>query len=287
MQTEGVRMDRAADIQQKVLEFYKELPFNFGDVAEATRVVQSNPIREYTPLTALLNSSMRVLEVGCGVGWLANTMAYQYKAKVTAIDFNPVAIEQGMQVASALQLDVNYESCDLFRYTPETKFDVVVSLGVLHHTHDCIGALRHVCRDMVRPGGHIFIGLYHKYGRKPFLEHFAALIAAGASEDDLFDEYRKLHTGITDNLRLKSWMRDQVIHPHETQHTQEELAIPLREESMVLRATSLNGFAPITDLSEVYALEAAYEQRARMYLEQSRYFPGFFVFLAQKGEDSA
>jgi hypothetical protein len=45
------------------------------------------------------------------------------------------------------------------------------SLGVLHHTFDCreaLGSISHV----VQNGGYIHMGLYHKYGREPFLNLF-------------------------------------------------------------------------------------------------------------------
>ena len=34
-----------------------------------------------------------VLELGCGAGWLSNSISYYYGAKVLGVDFNPIAIE--------------------------------------------------------------------------------------------------------------------------------------------------------------------------------------------------
>ncbi|MHC1699516.1 MAG: class I SAM-dependent methyltransferase [Humidesulfovibrio sp.] len=276
-------MHSTSDIGRMVLNFYRDLPFNCGDVDDAVRIVtQSDPLRDYTPLTVLLDSSTSVLEVGCGGGWLSNAIAYQYKSNVTAIDFNPVAIKHGQQVAERLRLDTRYEVRDLFQYIPSQPFDIVVSLGVLHHTHDCHEAFRHICRNMVRPGGHVFIGLYHKQGRKPFLDYFKELKRRGADEVSLFNEYKRLHKNIKDEVRLRSWLRDQVLHPHETQHTQREFAEIIAEESMTLVSSSINGFQPFASLEDIFSLENGYEERATQYLKQGIYFPGFFVFLAQR-----
>ena len=44
------------------------------------------------------------------------------------------------------------------------------------------------------------------------------------SEDYKFEKYKKLHKNIKDDKKIYSWFRDQVLHPHETQHTFEEIS---------------------------------------------------------------
>ena len=44
--------------------------------------------------------------------------------------------------------------------------DLIISMGVLHHTKDCLKALNHICKIGFR-GTVIYIGLYHKFARKP------------------------------------------------------------------------------------------------------------------------
>lgn len=74
-----------------------------------------------------------ILEVGCGVGWLSNSIAYYYQTDVTAIDFNNVAVESAKATAKILGTRVKFECADLFHYTCSPK-DIVISIGVLHHT---------------------------------------------------------------------------------------------------------------------------------------------------------
>ena len=84
-----------------VLEFYKELPFNYSESveqqAESVRVRDS--VLAYPVLADLLKPKTNVVEVGCGAGWLSNSIAYHYGSNVTAIDFNPVAVERAQAVA--------------------------------------------------------------------------------------------------------------------------------------------------------------------------------------------
>jgi hypothetical protein len=172
---------------------------------------------------------------------------------------------------------------NVFSYSPGKRYDVIVSIGALHHTGDCHGAIRRLATDLLAPGGHFFIGLYHLHGRAPFLAHFEALRAQGADDDALFNAYRRLHPNITDETHLRSWFRDQVLHPHETQHTLAEMLPVLREAGLELTATSLNSFAPIDDLPAVLASEVAQRDVAIKRLQEGRYFPGFFLLLARKG----
>lgn len=185
-------------------------------------------------------------------------------------------------MGEALGSSARFEVADLFLFRPEAPFALVVSIGVLHHTDDCHAALRHLFRHCVAPGGHAFVGLYHGPGREPFLSHFGALKAQGAGEDELFAAYRALHPSLADDVHARSWFRDQVQHPHETQHTLAELLPLLHDAGMRLVSTSINRFAPIDSLDAVLAQEEGYRDLARRRLAEGRYFPGFFVFLVRK-----
>ncbi len=269
---------------QQVLAFYKNLPFNcHSSPDEQINAIQKrNSVLTYPVLPPLLTPASRVLEVGCGTGWLSNSISHYYQAHVTGIDFNPKAIAFCQQVAQRLTLATQFSEQDLFAYLPEQAFDVVVSLGVLHHTHDCLAAVRRVCSEFVAPGGYVLIGLYHHYGRKPFLEHFQAMQEDGADEAQLLARYQQLHPYLQDETLLRSWFRDQVQHPHETQHTLAEMLPILEETGMTLLSTSLNQFQPIESLAAVLASEPSFYELGVERLRENKYFPGFFLFLARK-----
>jgi 2-polyprenyl-3-methyl-5-hydroxy-6-metoxy-1,4-benzoquinol methylase len=268
----------------EVLAFYQTLPFNEASSAEihAAAIRADDPVRQYPVLPPLLRAGTRVLEVGSGTGWFSLAMAHHYRADVTAIDFNPVAVERARQVATVLDAGVSFSVADLFLYDPPRPFDVVVSLGVLHHTNDCHAAVARVFDRFVRPGGHVLVGLYHRHGRAPFLRHFREMRARGASEAEMLARYRELHSWLDDDTQALSWFRDQVQHPHETQHTLAEFLPLMRAHGMELVATSINRFQPIGSIEAVLAEERDYAVRAEQYLAANRYFTGFFVFLCRK-----
>ena len=124
-------------INENVLEFYKGLPFNYRDNIEehALNIIKKTRWagRAHEMLTPFLNSKIKILEVGCGTGWLSNRIAYHDKCDVTAIDFNPIAIERAKDVSEYVGSKVKFEVADLFDYEMKS-FDLIISLGVLHHT---------------------------------------------------------------------------------------------------------------------------------------------------------
>jgi len=106
--------------------------------------------------------------------------------------------------------------------------------------------------------------------------------ASGASEDAMFARYRELHPSLTDDTHAFSWFRDQVLHPHETQHTLAEMLPVLDSCGMTLVATSINGFGRFDDVADLTRTEAELGEIGAERLRQNRYYPGFFVFLARR-----
>jgi 2-polyprenyl-3-methyl-5-hydroxy-6-metoxy-1,4-benzoquinol methylase len=275
----------AAVIGKQVLDFYRTLPFNVtgSPDAMAAEVKRNNPLSEYPPLARILTPRARVADIGCGAGWRSNSIAFHVRARVLGLDFNPDAIAFARTVAAALRTETEFEHGNLFTFRPQIPFDVVISLGVLHHTGNCAGAVRHLCRFAVKAGGFLFLGLYHQYGRRPFLEHFRAMRAKGATDEAMLAEFTRLiGNQPIDRVHLLSWFRDQVQHPHETQHTFAETADWLKAEGFEVLSTSINDYEQITTVASLAAVEKQLEGIGQERLAQGSYYPGFFSVLARR-----
>ncbi|MGC1291043.1 MAG: class I SAM-dependent methyltransferase, partial [Candidatus Acidiferrales bacterium] len=103
-----------------------------------------------------------VLDVGCGMGRFAE-VASRWGATVVGVDLSTAA-----EVAARNLGDRNgvfFFQADAFAlpFAPES-FDVIYSLGVLHHTPDCERAFKGLVK-FLKPGGTIAIWLYSGYSK--------------------------------------------------------------------------------------------------------------------------
>lgn len=269
-----------------VRAFYGEMPFNYwSDVSQAADSVRSNPLLAYCDLDDLLEDleTPSVLEIGCGAGWASNSMALHYGAQVTAVDFTAAALDRARNVSAHIGVEskTQFIESDLFAFETDQVFDLVVSIGVLHHTHDCRAAFARAV-SFVKPGGYLFVGLYHLYGRRPFLGMFHDILDS-EGEQAAFERYAALHSQSQDPTHVQSWFRDQVLHPQETQHSLEEVMTWLDDAGLTLVSTNLNHYDDVSDRKSLIETEKTFEAVSdRRNRVEGAYFPGFFTVLAQK-----
>jgi ubiquinone/menaquinone biosynthesis C-methylase UbiE len=110
----------------------------------------------------------KVLEVGCGIGCMAMNWAQQ-GAKVTAVDLNPVAVEQTRRRFQVFDLEGDIREADGENLPfAEGSFDFAYSWGVLHHTPGTKQAIGELYR-VLKPGGRVGVMLYN---RRSFLYRF-------------------------------------------------------------------------------------------------------------------
>ena len=88
----------------------------------------------------------RILDVGCGTGWLGGSLAPW--GKVTGVDLSPKAIE----VAQATWPGVRFVAGDFEAIDPGEEFDLVVSADVIAHVADQPAFIQKV-GGLMRPGG--------------------------------------------------------------------------------------------------------------------------------------
>lgn len=111
---------------------------------------------------------------------------------------------------------VRFVQMNLFRppFKPQ-QFDVVLCNGVLHHTSDPFGGFQRIL-PLVKPGGHIIIGLYNTYGRL-MTDLRRLMFRATGGRARWLDPY--LRSTPLSTEKRKAWYADQYRHPHESKHT--------------------------------------------------------------------
>jgi ubiquinone/menaquinone biosynthesis C-methylase UbiE len=93
----------------------------------------------------------RILDVGCGAGWLSLEMA-RLGHEVTGIDIAKKRIEIAKKTALSENLSIDYRSISLDDLTDVASFDVVVSYGSLHHFQEVNKAVSKI-NSLLKPIG--------------------------------------------------------------------------------------------------------------------------------------
>jgi 2-polyprenyl-3-methyl-5-hydroxy-6-metoxy-1,4-benzoquinol methylase len=120
--------------------------------------------RHFRMKTALHPEELKgklVLDVGCGMGRFAE-VATRWGARVVGIDLSAAA-----EVAAKNLADREFTAfqADVFAlpFAPES-FDIIYSVGVLHHTPDCEAAVKALDKYL-KPGGILAVWLYSGYNK--------------------------------------------------------------------------------------------------------------------------
>jgi SAM-dependent methyltransferase len=206
------------DVTLTVKSFYEETPFpNYDDfdnvgwlVEKARKGVFAKLLDDQIP------PGVRILECGCGTGQMSNFLSVASRT-VFGSDMSLHSLSLGEEFKEKNDLEtVHFVQMNLFRpcFKPDT-FDLVISNGVLHHTSDPFLGLQRIAR-LVRPGGYLLVGLYHRYGRTITNLRRAIFRVTGDRFAFLDPNLRKREASAA---KKRAWLMDQYKHPHESRHT--------------------------------------------------------------------
>lgn len=156
-----------------------------------------------------------ILEAGCGTGQLSIALS-RYARQIYGIDLSKGSLIEAKQFINSNDIkSVHLFRMNIFKlFFKENTFDVIISNGVLHHTYNPKLAFSKLVR-VLKPGGIIVIGLYHRYGRiiqkirQSLIKNFG-------------DSFKFLDKRFREKISYKkkyAWFLDQYKNPSETTHT--------------------------------------------------------------------
>ncbi len=145
------------------LQKFSDLAHRWWDPSSEFRPLHEiNPLRlEWINARAPLRGK-KVLDIGCGGGILAESMA-QRGADVTGIDLG----EKALKVADLHSLEtgiaIRYEliAAEALAAREPASFDVVTCMEMLEHVPDP-AAIVQACATLVKPGGHVFFSTLNR-----------------------------------------------------------------------------------------------------------------------------
>ncbi|NRF39080.1 bifunctional 2-polyprenyl-6-hydroxyphenol methylase/3-demethylubiquinol 3-O-methyltransferase UbiG [Pedobacter foliorum] len=100
------------------------------------------------------------IELGGFPGYYAVFLKKYFKLDVTLLDYfvHPPVTSSLLEANQLNEKDIHIIETDLFNYTPEKQYDLVLSCGLIEHFNDTADIInRHI--NFVKPGGTLFITL--------------------------------------------------------------------------------------------------------------------------------
>ncbi|MCB1789851.1 MAG: bifunctional 2-polyprenyl-6-hydroxyphenol methylase/3-demethylubiquinol 3-O-methyltransferase UbiG [Gammaproteobacteria bacterium] len=156
-------MTTAANVDHAEVDKFEQLASRWWDPnSEFKPLHDINPLRlDYIDERVGL-ADKRVLDVGCGGGILAESMA-QRGAAVTGIDMGkaPLEVARLHLLESGVEVDYRHIAAEALAAELPAAFDVVTCMEMLEHVPDPASVIR-ACAALVKPGGHVFFSTINR-----------------------------------------------------------------------------------------------------------------------------
>ncbi|AUI86358.1 bifunctional 3-demethylubiquinol 3-O-methyltransferase/2-polyprenyl-6-hydroxyphenol methylase [Vibrio azureus] len=203
-------MTNKQNVDPNEIKKFEDMASRWWDLeGEFKPLHQINPLR----LNYVLDKSVglfgkKVLDVGCGGGILAESMAQQ-GADVTGLDMGKEPLEVARLHALETGTELNYIQSTIEEHaaTHAGTYDVVTCMEMLEHVPDPLSVIQS-CSALVKPGGHVFFSTLNR-NVKSYLfaivgaEKLLKIVPEGTHDHDKFikpAEMMKMidHTDLTE-----------------------------------------------------------------------------------------
>ena len=285
--------DRSEDVTERMKSFYEETPFpDYDDFDSVASLIQKAREGRFAKLLDdQVPPGTRLLECGCGTGQLSSFLSVSNRT-VFGSDMCMNSLRLGERFRGENNLEnLHFLQMNLFKpcFKPDT-FDLVISNGVLHHTSDPFAAFQSICR-LVRPGGYVLVGLYHRYGR--LITDFRRLVFSLTRDRFTFLD-PNLRRGGFGSAKRAAWFMDQYKNPHESKHTIGEVLGWLRKVGFefVTSVPRSKPFRAFSDSDQLFRPERPGNWLDRLMVETGMIFRGsreggFFIVTARRPRGSS
>lgn len=221
-----------SQIEKEVAELYSKYPYPSTPVNKKSELLEGiiyetvyYLIKDY--LEYYKNKKIKILDAGCGTGELALGLASTLglKATVLGIDRNDRSLKIARERAKKWKINnVEFKHVDLVKDSlPEEKFDLVFSIGVIHHIPEAEKVFKKLVRS-TKKGGYLTTGFYNPYGMmRKRLERQLLKILAGVNIEKRMRLAKKLYYRRELTPYEEVWAADTYAHPFQQYYSIEEL----------------------------------------------------------------
>ena len=198
-------------------DFYNNVKFpNYDDLEDFASLLDKSRRSIFVKkLDEEIPMGSNILEAGCGTGQMSIVLS-RYARQIYGIDLSKGSLIEAKQFINSNDIkSVHLFRMNIFKlFFEENTFDVIISNGVLHHTYNPKLAFSKLVR-VLKPGGIIVIGLYHRYGR--IIQKIRQSLIKNFGDSFKFLD-KRFREKISDKKKY-AWFLDQYKNPSETTHT--------------------------------------------------------------------
>ncbi|WP_070967718.1 bifunctional 2-polyprenyl-6-hydroxyphenol methylase/3-demethylubiquinol 3-O-methyltransferase UbiG [Vibrio sonorensis] len=157
-------MTKVHNVDPDEIKKFEDMASRWWDLeGEFKPLHQINPLRlNYVMDSAEGIFGKKVLDVGCGGGILAESMAKQ-GAEVTGLDMGkePLEVARLHALETGTELTYIQSTIEDHAETNPQAYDVVTCMEMLEHVPDPLSVIRS-CAALVKPGGHVFFSTLNR-----------------------------------------------------------------------------------------------------------------------------
>ncbi len=194
------RLDEIDDAtSQKVREQYESAPYpRWNEVPDYTPISLPEYVARFGVKPEIISSTLpkqgEVLIAGCGTGQHPIMLAASLcKSALLAVDISLSSLAYAQRKAEQYGCDqLTFMQADILKLLALNRtFDMIESVGVLHHMRDPIAGWK-VLTDILKPGGMMRIGLYSQMARRSVTLAREEIKARNLGDsDDALRHYRR------------------------------------------------------------------------------------------------
>ena len=237
-----------------------------------------------------------ILVAGCGTGQQSIETASRFSdCQVTAVDLSLASLSYAKRKTTELRItNLEYLQADILKLNQlKQKFDIIESVGVLHHMDEPMDGWK-ALMDLLKPSGLMNIGLYSELARQNIAEirKEITLGKVGTSKADirnfrqsLIESQEKHHQQLTMSIDFfsLSTFRDLIFHVQEHRFTLPQIKNCM--EKLGLKFCGFENKNAISNFKKFHGKEADIYDLAlwHQYEENNpQSFSGMYVFWCQK-----
>lgn len=272
--------------------------------AKVSSQYEENPYPRWKTIDKAKSKSAEQLEIliaGCGTGQHAINTAICYpESHLLAIDLSKKSLAYAARKAKELKIsNIEFLQADLLNLEAsiDRTFDLIESVGVLHHLEDPVRGWR-ILTKLLKPQGRMEIGLYSETARQDVASAKVLIKTKGyraTSEDirqcrqDIFalsatDPIHDLSLGV--DFYSLSACRDLLFHVQEQCFTLQQIAIILQELGLRFLGFDIRDHSVLKKYLEQFGGEdpqaLSLEHWQQFELDNPHTFIGMYSFSVQK-----